>query len=111
MTHGDLVNILLRQLDAFGLFWPNATGKARSMDGRRVISYGFKGSPDIIGVLNPTGRFVGVECKVKLDRQRPDQRTFERVSTLHGAIYILAQSRDGTGDDAVSHVRNILNGL
>lgn len=108
MTHGDLVNLLLLDLNEYGFFWPNATGVGRSMDGRRVIRYGFPGSPDIIGILRPNGRFAGIECKVKRDRQRDDQRKFERYSTANGALYILAHSKDGTGDDARAHVRALL---
>lgn len=111
MTHGDLVNLLLIDLDAYGFFWSNATGKARSMDGRRVISYGFVGSSDIIGMIRPTGRFIGIECKVGKDRQRTEQKTFQRVSTANGGVYLIAHSTDGTGDDARNYIKDQLNDL
>lgn len=111
MTHGDLVNLLLLNLNDLGFFWSNPTGTARSMDGRRVIKYGFVGSPDIIGILKPSGKFAGIECKVKKDRQRTEQKTFEQVSTKNGAIYLIAHSIDNTGQDAIAYVRNALSDL
>lgn len=108
MTHADLVNKLLLAVSPLGLAWSNATGAAK-VEGR-MLRYGLKGSSDILLSLAPTGRLYGIEAKVGKDQWRPHQRAFAAALNRAGGVYILARSTDGTGDDAVSHTLEIING-
>lgn len=58
----------------------------------RMVKFGYPGSPDIIGVVEE--RFVGIEVKTmsKGSNQRESQRTFERLFTSAGGLYILART-------------------
>ena len=71
--------------------------------GRR-IAFGFKGSPDVIGIL-PGGRFVGVEVKKPGGKQRKDQRTFEAAVKRVGGVYLVATSPE----EAVAAVRPLID--
>ena len=72
--HGGLVAACLGVCEAFKVFaWKNNTGS--TVIGDRFVSFGKKGSPDILGVL-PNGRFLAVECKVGRDKVSDDQRQF-----------------------------------
>lgn len=108
MTHADLVNRLLLAVSPLGLAWSNNTGALKS-DGR-MIRYGLPGSSDIILIARPLGRFFGIEAKVGKDQWRPKQRDFAKAVVTAGGIYILARSTDGTGDDAVAHTLEQING-
>jgi hypothetical protein len=68
----------------------------------RRISFGLPGSPDIIGILPPHGRFVGIEVKVPGNTQSDQQRNFGAVATEQGALYIVAHSVD----EAVAAIRS-----
>lgn len=54
---------------------------------RRIISYGLKGSSDIIAIVSPVGVFLGVEIKTGKGRQSPDQLRFEAAVDRVGAAY------------------------
>ena len=103
MTHGDLVNEVTLTLSELGaLAWKNNTGVLRDVT-NRPVRYGCVGSPDVVACLK--GRFVGVECKVGKDRQRPEQRAFAAATDRASGLYILARSVD----DVVNTLR--LEGL
>ena len=106
MTHHDLVNRLLLAVSPLGLAWSNNTGALK--DDERLIRYGLPGSSDILACIG--GRFFGIEAKVGDDRWRPKQRKFCEALTRAGGTYILARSRDGTGDDAVAHTLDQIHG-
>lgn len=90
MTHGDLVNACLLALTEEGvLAWDNQTGAAKIQD--RFIHFGLKGSSDILGCLPPTGRLIGVECKVGRDRQRDRQKGFQKAVERCGGLYLLVR--------------------
>jgi hypothetical protein len=92
MTHSDLINECLLALSPLGLFWSNRTGAVK-VDGR-FIRYGLVGSSDILGMLNPSGRMIGVECKIGRDPQRKAQRAFMLAVRRAGGIYLLVHSVD-----------------
>lgn len=78
-----------------GIFaWNNATGTGLSFDGTRTISFGFPGSPDILAVLHPDGRFMGIETKTRTGKQRETQKKFQAVFEKSGGLYIVARSTD-----------------
>lgn len=72
-----------------GVFaWVNNTG-AGLMDGRRYVTFGYKGSADLIG-LTADGKFLAIECKTGEARQTFDQRQFqEKIEGLGGRYYII----------------------
>ncbi len=106
MTHHDLVNRLLLAVSPLGFAWSNNTGALKN-DGR-MIRYGLNGSSDILACIG--GRMFGIEAKVGRDAWRARQRAFAEALTRAGGTYILARSTDGTGDDAVAHTLEIING-
>lgn len=106
MTHGDLVNKLLLAVSPLGLAWSNNTGALKADD--RMIRYGLPGSSDILACID--GRMIGIEAKVGRDEWRKKQRDFAAALTRAGGVYILARSTDGTGEDAVSHAMEQING-
>lgn len=107
MTHADLVNRLLLALSPLGLAWSNQTGAVK-VDGR-MIRYGLVGSSDILFAKRPTGRLYCVEAKVGRDQWRAPQKAFAAAAEEAGAVYILARSTDGTGDDAVALTLEAIN--
>lgn len=72
--------------------WRNNTGSYETAAGH-YVSYGLKGSPDIIGML-PNGRFLGVEVKTDTGKQTKEQKQFEERCKACGGIYIIARSID-----------------
>lgn len=68
--------------------WRNETGAVRK--GAGMIRYGLIGSPDIIGIMGPNGKWLGIECKVGKDIQREAQKNFEEMIASRGGIYIVA---------------------
>jgi hypothetical protein len=85
------------------LVWNNPTGTARSLDGKRLITFGCPGSPDILGVQEVViteamvgmtfGRALGIEVKCTTDQSKQQQR-FESAWRLRGGLYLLARSPD-----------------
>jgi hypothetical protein len=69
--------------------WRNNSGAMQTFD-KRWISFGLKGSPDIIGFIAPSGRFVGIECKVVGDKPKPHQQAFLDNIQDKGGISIVA---------------------
>jgi hypothetical protein len=78
-------------LERRGFFaWNNPSGCTRIAPDRWV-SFGKKGSADILGCL-PDGRFLAVECKSKGGRLSPEQSAFlEKVRGM-GGLAIVARS-------------------
>lgn len=72
-----------------------SVGKFRPIEGgERVIQSAPEGTPDLLGVLAPTGRAFGIEVKTAKGRQREVQAAFQRAWERRGGIYILARSLD-----------------
>lgn len=92
--HQKLVNDILREYGALPHIrvWKNATGSARSHDGERVISFGLKGSADIMGIISPIGRFLAIEVKTGKAKQNPAQLNFQRMIERMGGVYVVARS-------------------
>lgn len=88
---------LAKVLDALsrsphGLFWRNNSGKLQDVRGRWV-SFGLGlGSPDIVGILKPSGRFIGIELKSDRGRVTPEQAAWHRAAAAMGAIVVVAKS-------------------
>ena len=94
-NHSRLVNEIMLAIGSRpGItVWKNATGYARSMDGERIISYGLKGSADILGICQG-GRFVSIEVKTGSSKLKKEQLAFKRMVESYGGIYLEARSVD-----------------
>ena len=88
-TESIVLSGCLRYLQARGLFvWRNNSGATRIAPDR-WISFGKKGSSDILGIL-PGGRALCVECKAPDGRLSPEQKQFlERVQGLGGLALVV----------------------
>ncbi len=85
--HDNLLSRALVDLSKEGFkLWRNETGKAKSMDGQRIISYGKPGSSDIIGTA-PNGTSVYIEVKIPPDDLKTDQIIFRDIMIKQYAIY------------------------
>lgn len=60
----------------------------------RMVRFNPPGTPDIVGLIAPEGRFVGIEVKTATGKQRPEQVTMQRVIEGWGGVYCLARSID-----------------
>lgn len=58
----------------------------------RMVRFNPPGTPDIVGLIAPEGRFVGIEVKTETGKQRPEQVTMQRVIEAFGGLYVLARS-------------------
>jgi len=98
---------ILRYLEKRGFFaWNNPSGAVRIAPDRWV-SFGHKGSADILGCL-PGGRFLAIEVKAQRGRLSPEQSAFlERIRGLGGMALVTrgwreldaTLRRDGYADD------------
>jgi hypothetical protein len=71
--------------------WSNPSGAVRIRPGK-FMSFGKKGSADIIGLLPPDGKFIAIETKAPDGRLSPEQKQFlEEIRGL-GGMAILARS-------------------
>lgn len=95
----DDVHLAIGSL-AFARIWKNATGAARSFDNPdRVVSFGLKGSSDLVGVLKG-GKILCIECKTGNATQSKDQKNFEAMIKLFGGYYFVVK----TVEDAIELV-------
>ena len=82
----------LRYLDRQGIFhWRNSTGVTRIAP-NRWISFGKKGSSDILAILPPNGRLLCIECKAQNGRLSSDQKEFLATISHLGGLSIVAKS-------------------
>ena len=89
--HQELVKKILIKFGSGSDYrlWPNNTGKA--FRGGRLLSFGLKGSADIMG-LRKDGRLVAIEVKTGKAKQNKDQINFMNMVRSFNGIYILARS-------------------
>lgn len=89
--------------------WQNDTGKAKSFDGQRVISFGLIGSSDIF-VLMRYGIMVFLECKTGRGRQSAEQICFEKmVKSLEGNYHVVRNKNEAI--DIVKKTANRIDRL
>lgn len=96
MKETNLVRGCLTYLRTRGIFaWRNNSGATKV--GGRMVRFGARGSPDIIGVL-PDGRFLAVECKTGRRKLTPEQAAFlDRVAEC-GGVTVVARTIDDLHD-------------
>ncbi|MCK4625047.1 MAG: VRR-NUC domain-containing protein [Phycisphaerae bacterium] len=92
----DLVRdalVMLADMDVY--CWRNNSGAAGT--GGKFVRFGLKGSADILGVLDPSGRFLAIECKAKGKTTTPHQDAFlvriRQAGGIAGAVWSLADIR------------------
>lgn len=79
--------------------WRNNTGKLPDPRTGRWVTFGLRGSADILGLLRG-GRFLAVECKTRTGRLSPEQCSFRDMVLRLGGCYVVARSVE----DAVNAV-------
>lgn len=94
VSESSVVNACIKWLWNHGCYvWRNNTGAART-EGGGFIRYGLKGSPDIIG-MNPSGRFLGIECKSPTGGDiEPEQELFRERCHAKKGFYMIARGID-----------------
>lgn len=96
MTETDVQREILEAVQAAGVFaWRNNTGR------RGGVSYGLKGSADIIGVL-PDGRFLAIEVKGPKTPVRQEQWDFLDKVADNGGLAMVARSVDDVVETLLS---------
>lgn len=88
---------ILRWLKRTGLlYWRQSAGLGfvggRGRRARVRISLGPKGIPDIVVVIPPAGRFIGLEVKSPTGRIRAAQKEFGMKLVSAGASYYIVRS-------------------
>jgi hypothetical protein len=73
--------------------WRNNTGAFKPEHGG-YVRYGAKGSPDILAVLPPNGRLLGIEVKDVKGKLNDNQLAFKADLERAGGIYLVARSLD-----------------
>jgi hypothetical protein len=86
-------------LERSGFFVINlATGRLKTSDGKRWVSFGKKGAADLIGCL-PDGRFIAVEVKAPQGRLSPEQQAFlDKIAGLGGVAIVAYSVEDAVGE-------------
>lgn len=72
------------------LHWRQNSGTVFA--GNRMIKLGEAGLPDIIIVIPPGGRLLGMEVKSEKGKLRPDQIAFREKAEQCGARYVVVRS-------------------
>lgn len=88
----DIQAELLRYLSLRGVFcWRNNSGAAPMPSGH-FVRFGSPGSADILGVLSPSGRLLGVECKRPGGKPTALQQSWMDSIKAAGGVAICASS-------------------
>lgn len=73
------------------LFYRQNSGAFRTEKGfYRFAS--LSGIPDIVVILPPNGRYVGIECKSSSGQLNPNQKVFKEQLEAMGGTYIVART-------------------
>jgi hypothetical protein len=84
-----------------GIFsYANNTGSIKGVT--RYQTYGFPGSPDILGIL-PCGRYLGIEIKTGNAVQNKNQKKFERKIKESNGVYLIIRSIEGLNGELALH--------
>lgn len=85
-----LATLLFRYKTTLKL-WRNNTGAFKT-EGGKFLRFGSAGSPDLIGVLCPGGRFVGLEVKTDKGKLSPQQAAWLQDAGDLGALVGVVRS-------------------
>lgn len=93
-SEGVIVSQCIKWLLLHGCFvHRNNTGAYKPEGSKRYIRYGYKGSPDILGI-NPAGKFIGVECKTGYNKLSEAQVNYQKEILGRGGHFVVAYSVD-----------------
>lgn len=83
----------LELLEAQGrlMVWRNNTGAMKPRPGV-TVRFGTPGAADVLAVLGPHGRLLGVETKSVTGTQSIQQKRWAKRLTAVGGIYVLAKT-------------------
>ena len=96
VPESEILRACLAYLDECGILaWRNNSGRTKI--GPRWVSFGLKGSGDILGIL-PDGRFLSVECKTASGRVSPDQESFMDKVRASGGVALVVHSAEELAD-------------
>jgi hypothetical protein len=74
------------------LLWRNNVGRLQDIRGR-WITYGLGvGSPDLVGILRPSGRMIAFEVKLPGKSPTPEQLAWHRAAAAAGALVVVVHS-------------------
>ena len=106
MSETHLVTSILQALELEpGVYaWRNSTGMIRRAG--RVIKFGAVGSPDILAIVGPEGRLLGLEAKTSTGKQSPKQCEWQALIDGLGGKYAVVRSVS----DALKAVRDARRG-
>lgn len=91
IEHEKLLKKCLLELSRCGfLAWKNSTGSMPIQN--RYITFGCKGSPDILSIHPTTGVFYGFEIKSGNAVQNKHQKLFEKAVLKRNAFYLVVRS-------------------
>ena len=87
-AHGALVRACLEYLRLRGIHaWQAQAGAVQTRQGRWV-RLSPAGTPDILAILPPGGRLMGVEVKTGTGRRNKAQRAWHEAATRAGALVL-----------------------
>ena len=93
-NHEKLLKECLLLLSQNGfLAWKNSTGSIPIQN--RYITFGCKGSPDILSIHHTTGVFYGFEIKSGKAVQNKHQKAFEKAVKARNGIYMVVRDIEG----------------
>lgn len=104
-NHTNLVNSILLAVGRLeSVFaWKVQVGTFRALDNaKRIIKVGEDGHSDILMVVAPIGRVIGVEVKTGNAVQNKYQKAWQKALEKRGGIYLVARSVD----DVLSYLRD-----
>ena len=104
MTETDLLFAIRQALVATGhvMLFRNNVG----FDRERKVKYGLGlGSPDLVGLLRPTGRLCGFEVKTPIGRVSKDQKLWHAAARASGGFVAIVRSAD-EALEALTRARN-----
>jgi hypothetical protein len=70
--------------------WSNPSGAVRIRPGK-FMTFGKRGSADIIGLLPPDGKFLAIETKAPDGRLSPEQKEFLEAVKQQGGMAVVVR--------------------
>lgn len=105
-TTRNLTNCVIAFAHLNQIFIEEVPNKGRYFNGQWVKDSGMKGTADLHGIYNGRALRIEIKCKATKDRQRPDQKIYQRkVEKAGGAYLIVREFKDFF--DYINQSRNV----
>lgn len=101
----SILDYLTLKYKGKAFFWRNNSG-AMKTEGGGFIKFGATGSPDILGILAPSGRLIGLEVKNAKGKVSEHQEAWLKEAAELGAVVGVVRSID----EACALIEGALNG-